>query len=395
VLSPVASRPVIRVVTAPFVLMSGVVGRLARGNAVRAPLRTAITAAALMFGLALISGVSVVAESMKASVSDLVEQQLTCDFVLDGGQSVFPPTVATIVAALPGVQSVAPIGWLQLEVGKDQIGGIAGTASGIADNVKLQVTSGSLAALDDGQVMINESTAKQYGWKVGTQVTATVGVLRGEHLTIGGVFKDSQVLNGSLIAPMKLYQRAVPLAQQGDFGIYVKAQPGTDLAGLKAKIADGVKPYLVVSVQDGKEFTASQASQINTMLLVFYALLALSVVIAVLGIINTLALSVFERTREIGLLRAVGLTRGQLSRTVTIEAVATAVFGALLGTALGLGLGIALQHGLASEGLEVLSVPWVRLMVIIIAAAFAGVAAAVLPAIRAVRLDVLRAITTE
>jgi putative ABC transport system permease protein len=115
----------------------------------------------------------------------------------------------------------------------------------------------------------------------------------------------------------------------------------------------------------------------------------------VLGIINTLALSVFERTREIGLLRAVGLTRGQLSRTVTIEAVATAVFGALLGTALGLGLGIALQHGLASDGLEVLSIPWLRLTLIIAGAALAGVVAAALPAIRAVRLDVLRAITTE
>lgn len=395
VLSPVASRPVIRALTAPFVLVSGTIGRMARGNALRAPLRTTITAAALMFGLALVSGVSVVAESMKASVSDLIEQQLTADFVLNGGQSVFPPTVATSVAELPGVRSVAPISWLQLEVGKEAVGAIAGTASGVADNVRLTMTSGSLSALDEGKIVVNESTAKDHGWKVGSDVTATIGVLRDQHLTVGGVFEDNQVISGSVIAPASLYQRAIPLAQQGDFGVYVKAEPGTDLVALKARIVEQVKPFLVVSVQDGKEFTDSQSSQINTMLLVFYALLALSVVIAVLGIINTLALSVFERTREIGLLRAVGLTRGQLSRTITIEAVATAVFGAVLGTALGLGLGIALQHGLASEGLDRLSVPWVRLAVIVLASGLAGVIAAVLPAIRAVRLDILRAITTE
>jgi putative ABC transport system permease protein len=395
VFAPVATRPVVRVVVAPFVWLSGPVGRLARENALRVPRRTATTASALMIGLALISGVSVMAESMKASVSDLIDQQLTADFVLDGGQSLFPPTVAQAVAKVPGVQSVAPIGWVQLEVGKEQFGGSAGTTAGIRDNVRIQVLSGSLDALDSGQLMVNESTAKRLGWKVGSSVDATVGILHGQSLTVGGVYKDSQVLSGEIIAPMSLYQRAVPAAQQGDFGAYVKAAPGADLVGVKARIADLVKQYLVVSVQDGKEFKNAQSSQINTMLLVFYALLALSVIIAVLGIINTLALSVFERTREIGLLRAVGLTRGQLSRVVTVESVATAVFGAVLGAVVGLGLGVAVQHGLASSGLDVLSIPWLRMVLIIVGAGVAGVVAAVLPAIRAVRLDVLRAITTE
>lgn len=396
VFAPVATRPVVRVVAAPFVWTSGTVGRLARENALRVPRRTATTASALMIGLALISGVSVVADSMKASVAELVERQLTADFVLSGGgQSMFPPTVATSVAAMPEVQSVAPIGLLQFQVGKDQLVGISGTGDGVLDNVKVTMVSGSMSALDAGQVVINESTAEERGWHTGSQVTATVGTLRDEPLTIGGVFKDSQVLSGNLIAPVSLYTRAIPAALQNDYYVYLKAKPGADLPALKAKLAATVKPYLVVSVEDGAEFTNSQASEINTMLLVFYVLLALSVVIAVLGIINTLALSVFERTREIGLLRAVGLTRGQLSRTITIEAVATAVFGAILGTALGLGLGIALQRGLVAEGLDTLSIPWARLAVIIVGAAVAGVVAAVLPAIRAVRLDVLRAITTE
>jgi putative ABC transport system permease protein len=348
-----------------------------------------------MIGLALIAGVSVMAESTKASVADLIDEQLTADLVLDGGQAPFPPTVAEKVAQLPDVQSVAPIGWVQVKAGEDEVGGNAGTGSGIRDNVKVQMLSGSLDALDAGQLMINESVATRLGWKVGTTVTATVGILRDERLTVGGVFEDNQVLAGEIIAPMSLYERAVPPAQQGDFMAYVKADPGTDVEILKSRITDLVKPYLVVSVQDGEEFTSSQSSDINTILMVLYALLALSVIIAVLGIVNTLALSVFERTREIGLLRAVGLTRGQLSRTITIEAVSTAVFGAILGTVLGLGLGIAVQHGLAASGLDALSIPWLRLVLIIVGAALAGVVAAVLPAIRAVRLDVLQAITTE
>jgi putative ABC transport system permease protein len=395
VFAPVATRPVVRLIAAPFVWLTGTVGRLARENALRVPRRTATTASALMIGLALISGVSVVAESTKASVADLVESQLTADFVLNGGQSLFPPSVAKTVAALPEVQSVAPLSWLQLSVGEDELSGSAGTGAGIADNIKITVISGSLSALDSGQLAINESTAKDHGWTVGSSVTATVGTLRDEPLTIGAVYQDSDVLDGDLIAPMSLYSRAIPVAQQGDFFVYVRAKDSADPAVLKPKLTDAVKPYLVVSVEDGAEFTNSQSSQINTMLMVVYALLALSVIIAVLGIVNTLALSVFERTREIGLLRAVGLTRGQLSRTITIEAVATAVFGAILGTALGLGLGIGLQHGLASVGLDILTIPWVRLALIMVGAAVAGVVAAVLPAIRAVRLDVLRAITTE
>ena len=187
----------------------------------------------------------------------------------------------------------------------------------------------------------------------------------------------------------------MPPAQQGDYLIYVKAAPGTDLPALRSSLVDTVKPFIIVSVQDASQFTSDQAGQVNQLLLIIYALLALSVIIAVIGIVNTLALSVFERTREIGLLRAVGLSRGQLSGAITIEAIATAVFGALLGALLGLGLGIGLQRGLRSQGLETLAVPWGTIVGVLVLAAVAGVVAAVLPAVRAVRLDVLKAITTE
>ncbi len=395
--APLATRPVVRVVAAPFVWLMGTVGRLARENSLRNPRRTATTASALMIGLALMAAISVLAASAKSSVADLVETQLTADYVLNGGGQVqFPATVAEKVAKLPGVDSVATIGGLGVDVGEDTSFAIAADAEGLGDNVVITMAQGSLTALDEGEVLLSETYAKDRGWQVGQSITATLGMLKNRPLTVGGVYKDNQVLSvAALIVPRTLYREAVPAPDQGDFLVYVKAGQGADLATLKAHLVDVVKPYLLVSVQDGSEFTDSQAADINQILGILYVLLALSVVIAVLGIINTLALSVFERTREIGLLRAVGLTRAQLFRMITVESVTTAVFGALLGAALGLGLGVALQRAGSGQGLEILAIPWGTLLIVIAAAAVAGVLAAVLPAIRAVRLNVLTAIATE
>ena len=394
--APLVTRPVIRVVGLPFIWLAGAVGRLARENGLRNPRRTASTAAALMIGLALIAAISVVATSVKASVSDLVAKQLTADFVLNGGGQVqFPPAVAEQAAKLSGVASVATIGAVPVQIGDTASFGISAESKAIADNVKVTMMSGSLAALDTGDSLVSKTLAKDRGWKVGSTVRATVGSVRDTPLTVGGVYEDNQVLGGELVVPRTLYAKAIPVAQQGDFLVYLKAQRGADLAALRSSLVEQVKPFIVVSVQDGDEFVSSQADQINVLLNLIYVLLALSVIIAILGIINTLALSVFERTREIGLLRAVGLSRRQLASTITIEAVSTAVFGAILGTGLGVGLGIALQRALAGQGLDTLSIPWATLIGVLVAAAVAGVFAALLPALRAVRLDVLRAITTE
>jgi len=382
-------------VASPFVAVTGTIGRLARENSLRNPRRTATTASALMIGLALMAGVSVIASSTKASVSDIVDSQLTSDYVLDGGNAPFPVTVAQNVAKLPDVASVATLGGVQVVVDKKAQFAMAAESQGITDNVKVNVTSGSLSALDSGQVVVSETLAKDEGWKVGTVIDAGIGTIKKQSLTIGGVFEDNQVLSAPMVVPRALYTKAVPAAMQGDFLVYVKAKPGVDPASLRPELAAAVKPFLVVSVMDSDEFTDSQAAQVNVLLYTIYALLALSVVIAVLGIVNTLALSVFERTREIGLLRAVGMTRRQLRRMITVESISTAVFGAVLGTVLGLVLGITVQYGVRSQGLEVLSIPWLSLVVVLIAAAVAGMVAAVLPAWRATRLDVLRAITAD
>jgi putative ABC transport system permease protein len=191
-----------------------------------------------------------------------------------------------------------------------------------------------------------------------------------------------------------LAERAVPAALRLDLIAYVVVDPTADLAQVRAAVTDAVVPLVIVSVQDRAGYASAQADQTQQLLVIIYVLLALSVVIAVLGIVNTLALSVFERTREIGLLRAVGMSRGQLRRMITIESVLTALFGAVLGTALGLALGVTLQRALVDDGLVDLVVPVVPLLSVFVLAAVVGVLAAVLPAVWASRLDVLAAIST-
>jgi putative ABC transport system permease protein len=214
-------------------------------------------------------------------------------------------------------------------------------------------------------------------------------------MTIGGLFTETQLLGGPAVVPLSLYREVVPEAQRSDLIDYVNLAPGADRSAVQSALIALAKPYAVLSVQSGSEWTQSEADQVNTMLNILYALLALSVLIAVLGIVNTLAMSVLERTREIGLLRAVGLSRGQLTSMITVESVATALFGALMGTGLGLGLGVGLQHGLRAEGLQSLAVPWGSISLMILAAAFAGVVAAVAPAVKAARMDVLAAIAID
>jgi putative ABC transport system permease protein len=210
-------------------------------------------------------------------------------------------------------------------------------------------------------------------------------------LTVGGIYADSQAFGSHLIVDRNLYAEAVPAGQQADVGVFLKASPGADLSQLRNRLVRLVEPYLVVSVQNGSEFADAQGAQIDTVLNLLYVLLLFSIIIAVLGIINTLALSVLERTREIGLLRAIGLRRRQLSGMITIEAIATAAFGAVLGTVLGLGLGISLQRGLQSQGLNTLGIPWVLIVVMLLASVIVGILAAALPSMRAVRLNILDA----
>lgn len=390
--APLFTRPVVRVVAWPFVAVSGVVARLARQNALRVPRRTAATASALMIGLALVAGISVLAQSVKASVTEGVNTELTSDFVLSGGQSPVPPLVADDARKLPQVSSVAAVGLVPVQVGDFSTSAAAVEAGPLSENFTITMAEGRLDSLRGNRVLVDRTTADARGWEVGDVLPATVGALDDHDLVVSGVYDDSQAFGSHLIVDRGLYEAGVPVALQSDLQVFVTAAEGTDPAELREELAVIVQPYLVVSVQDASEFAAAEGAAIDNLLNLLYVLLLFSVVIAVLGIVNTLALSVLERTREIGLLRAIGLQRRQLGAMITVEAIATAVFGAVLGTFLGLGLGIALQRGLESQGLRTLGIPWGLIVLMLGASVLVGVLAAVAPSVRATRLNILAAI---
>ena len=255
------------------------------------------------------------------------------------------------------------------------------------------MASGSVDALDNGQILVSSKMAKDNHWSVGQNLTGRVNGAA-EPMVVGGIYTNDQLLGG-IVVPRAWYDQAVPAGQRVDFAIAVVTASGQTSSAVQAALDKVVAPYAVVTVKTKAEYLKDRAGQINILLYILYALLGLAIIIAVFGIINTLALSVFERTREIGLLRAVGMGRGQLGGMVILESVVISLFGAVLGVVLGLYFGIAVQHALAGQGLDVLSIPYVKLVIFLVLSAFGGVFAAIWPARRAAKLDVLRAITTE
>jgi putative ABC transport system permease protein len=397
-LSPTLARTAVGVLAWPFVRLLRPVGRLARGNVVRNPRRTANTAGALMIGMALVGAVSVIAVTAQHSVAAVVEAQTNADVVVRSATNVIPAGAVDDVAALPETGRSDAIAFAPLGVttGDEppEVQYVIGVGDGtLGGSVEVDVIDGALDTLGAGQVAVQESAAETYGWGVGDTLTVA-GVDGSQDLTVTAVF-TTNVLGSPLVVDQGVLDGLVPREQQQVDTILVAAAEGVSTTELKSAVTEAVAPYVVVSVLTRAEFVSSLADQVKQVLVILYALLGLSLVIAVLGIVNTLALSVIERTREIGLLRAVGLGRLQLAGTVTIESVLTAVFGTVLGLVVGVALASTLPTVFADEGLSTLVVPWGTLAGMLVLAVVVGVFAAVWPATRAARLKVLDAVAYE
>jgi putative ABC transport system permease protein len=394
VLAPIIAPAVLRVIGAPIAKLWGTTGRLARDNAIRNPRRSAATASALMIGLALVTGVTVLAQSTKASFAKAFNSDLTAQYALTAasGQPV-PAEAAAKAREIPGVAKVAEYTGMPVQVSGEQMDATVGVGSDLVAAQHVDMAGGSATALDQDQILVSSKLAKSKHWTLGQTLSGQFNA-QPVQLTIGGIYTNDQLLGG-LVLPRAWYERAVPANQRIDFAIAVVTADGKTSDSVKSALEDVVKPYAIVNVATKSEYIKDQQGQLNILLYILYALLGLAVVIAIFGIVNTLALSVFERTREIGLLRAVGMVRSQLRRVVRLESVAISLFGALMGLVLGLFFGIAVQQALKDDGLDVLSIPYVSLIVFIVFAGLAGVFAAIWPARRAAKLDVLRAITTE
>lgn len=400
VASPAVARAVLRVLAAPFVRTLPPMGRLAQGNVVRNPRRTASTAGALVIGMALVGGVSVIAATGQASLVEVVESATDADLVLRSAIQAIPQGAVTDVTALPQVGRADAVAYTMggtspspgVAPGEGDGGVVVGVGPDVLGTTLLvEVVEGDVTALDATHAVVNQRAAGE-GWSVGDEVSVTTTQAE-RTFTVGAVI-DSQVVGGGVVVAQSVLDELAPGPAQTTDTVFVDAAPGVDAEALRDAVTDAVAPYVVVSVQDRDEFVDQMAAQVDQLLVILYALLGLSLVIAVLGIVNTLALSVIERTREIGLLRAVGLGRLQLAGVVTVESVLTAVFGTLLGLSVGVGLASVLPRVYAEEGLDTLVVPWDGLALMVALALVVGVLAAVWPGVRAARLRVLDAIAT-
>jgi putative ABC transport system permease protein len=392
-LSPWLGRPVIRVFALVYRRLFGMVGILATQNALRNPRRTAATASALMIGLALVSLMSVLGSSASASIHAAVKRSITSQFVISSVVNApFSTDIARQVRRVDGVRTVASVRTAFPEV--DGRGTFVGAVDARSIGIALAVPTreGSLLALRPGTVAVNERAARRHGYHLGSVLQMK---FQARTLALKVVAVVGQT--GALPAPYLVTQDTLVKggAQPLDSLLFVTKTRDADATAVRRAVERITKPLPTVTVQDPGQFAEQQRKQVNVFLYFIYALLGLAVIIAVLGIINTLALSVIERTREVGLLRAVGLSRSQLRTMVRLESVIVAVLGATLGVGLGLVFGVALQRAIADQGVEVLSIPWVSVIVFFAFAALAGVLAAVVPARRAAQLDVLRAIGAE
>ena len=388
-LSPLVSRPVTG--TLGLLFTRRLPGKLGRQNSLRNPRRTASTAAALMIGLALVAAVGVLGSSLKDSVRKVASTAIGADFIVNPTAVGIDQSAYQAVQRTPGVGTVTGLrGGRTIIDGGDEFP-TSLTPGALGNTISVDEVSGSASDLGPGTMLVSEDVAEDKDWSTGTTVPVTWEDGTKENLRVAGVYKSNQLVGKYLVDD----SASRHFTQQLYFAGLVKVASGADVAQVRTALDQALKPYPNIELQDQSEFVGDATKQIDQLVQFFQLLLALSVGIAILGIVNTLALSVLERTRELGLLRAVGMSRRQVKRMVRVESVLVSVFGGLLGLAVGIIFGIALQKALIDQGVTELSFPVTQLAVYLVLAAVAGVLAAWLPARRASKLNVLQAVAAD
>jgi len=390
VLGPLFARPLAFAVGQPLIRLPGRTGALARDNAMRNPKRTSATAAALMIGLALIVAVSVLVSSVRSVISGQITADAKTSFYVqatstDAG---ITPAAAAAIARVPGVRQVTEVRRTDATVAGSAHQNVDGVdPSAIAAFTSLAVRAGSISSLNSGALLVSKSAAAGHHWRIGDQVTIGFGSYGVSRLRIGGIFSNPGPLSSYLVSTATF---------TADTGIRTD---NVDLvrapASARAALQQALAPYPGAQLLDQAGYARSRGATLGTILNLITALLVLAVLIALLGIVNTLVLSVVERTRELGLLRAIGMRRGQLGQMIAAESVIIAIIGAVLGTALGVGLGAALAAAFTRSQQLTVVIPGGNIVIYLAAAVLAGLLAALAPARRAARMNMLAAITSE
>ena len=394
-LGPVMARPIARLLGAPVQRWRGVTGAMARGNVQRNPKRTARTAAPVLIGVALVTGASVFAASIKAQLRETIGSTFVGDYVINtsnGGALSFSQTFIDDLNTLPEVGAATGLGFVPIaDADGERAGGATINPETAGGLLQFDFLQGSLAALTPEGMLISDGEAKRKHLSLGDDFDVRIdGIVR--PLVIQGIYATADFI------PARTYHRdtfaGTSLSNTAGFVSLIRA-PGVSDAAFRASVDERVKAYGIGELQDRDQFIDGRSDLVDQSLAFVYGLLALSIVIAVFGIVLTLLLAVYERRRETGLLRAVGMTRSQVRTTVRWESVLTSVYGAVVGVAMGLVLGYVVIVALRGQGLTKYSVPISTIAAIIIIAFVVGIVAAVVPAWRATKLDILQAIATE
>jgi putative ABC transport system permease protein len=398
-LAPLLVQPLARALGAPLARFRGLTGVLARENAIRQPQRTAVTAAALMVGLALVVFVTIFAAGLRGSINKVIDDQVTAALIVQNknGFAPIPAAVADTVRGVPGVAEASPVRFSTgLVRGVDGNTAATGVQPDTVGSVlKLNWVDGSNQTLRDlgaSNAVVDSDWAKSHDFKVGSVMQITTPLGKVVPYKITGTFQNKAGLTADVIVNEAQMPSRWDMKQVAF--VMAAGDPGVDQDKLAAMADRALKQFPSTDALSIDQFKDKQSQSINQLLGLVFALLALSVVVALLGIVNTLALSVHERTRELGMLRAVGMSRKQVKRMIRGESVITAGIGSILGTALGIAFALIISRPLADEGF-VFILPVGSLILFFILAGIAGVLAAMPPARRAAKVDVLRAVTTE
>jgi putative ABC transport system permease protein len=363
----------------------------------RNPRRTSATAAALIVGLALVTLVAIFADSVKTSVRGALND-VRADYILTAPQfASFSPEVATRVAKVPGVEAAVAFRWgdVRIENHDETVNGA--NVGRLGDVLNMKYVAGNAAGVERGGILLSEQEAQSYHKRVGDELTVVFPTSGPQPLRVAGIYRTRRFTGAfpiDFIVSRALFEQNFSANQQ-DTLIYAKAKPGQVAAVGRRVRKDLAEPFPNINVESRAQYLASREATVDQFLNVFLALLLLSEIIAVLGIVNTLMLSIYERTREVGLLRTVGTTRRQIWAMVCGESVIIAVIGCVLGLLVGVLWGWGVTKAAQGQFVDTFSVPRGQLVLFLVASVIAGVVASVLPAWRASRLDVLEAIAHE
>jgi putative ABC transport system permease protein len=404
VIGPLLAGGLVRVLGMVLLRIFGPVGRMAERNALRNPRRTGATGAALMIGLALVACLSVVGSSMVASATDQLDKTVGTDFIIQpDNEQLITPQAVELIKDTPNLARVTEYRPTTADFTTPDGKTLKDTDITAADptyasDLRKKTVAGNLkdAYLPDS-MSVHEKFAKAHGIRLGSKITVAFRDGATAHLTVRAITSSDDVIDqGAKYTSIDTLAKYVPAGRMPlDQLVFATAKDGQQAAAykaLKSALHDG---YPQLTVRDQTDYKKALKDQIGQLLNMIYGLLALAIIVAILGVVNTLALSVVERTREIGLMRAIGLSRRQLRRMIRLESVVIAVFGALLGLGLGMGWGATAQKLLALQGLKILDIPWPTIIAVFIGSAFVGLFAALVPAFRAGRMNVLNAIATE